>query len=263
AWNESIGAFLPGTSVQAERSAGACRGSFSLTDCVAEGHAAGIAAAAAAGYVSGIGAPPPWTPPAVADGPLPARKPWIRPSTLPVGRDGKHFVDFQNDVTAADVRLAHREGYRSVEHLKRYTTMGMGTDQGKTSNINALGILAETEGRAVPDVGHTTFRPPYAPVTIGSFAGEDHGDLLDPIRRTPMHVWHEAVGAPFENVGQWRRAWYYPRAGESMHDTVNREVKAVRTSVGMVDASTLGKIDIQGPDSARLLNMVYTNAFGK
>jgi sarcosine oxidase subunit alpha len=263
AWNEGIGAFLPGISVQAERSAGACRGSFALTDCVAEGQAAGIAAAADAGFVSGIAAPPAWTPPAIADGAEPARKQWIVPSTLPVGRDGKHFVDFQNDVTAADVRLAHREGYRSVEHLKRYTTMGMGTDQGKTSNINALGILAETEGRAVPEVGHTTFRPPYTPTTIGSFAAEDHGDLLDPIRRTPIHAWHEGVGAPFENVGQWRRAWYYPKSGETQHDAVDREAKAVRTSVGIVDASTLGKIDIQGPDATKLLNMVYTNAFSK
>jgi len=188
---------------------------------------------------------------------------WIVPSTLPVGHNGKHFVDFQNDVTAADVRLAHREGYRSVEHLKRYTTMGMGTDQGKTSNINALGILADAQGRPVPDVGHTTFRPPYTPATIASFAGEDHGDLLDPIRRTPIHGWHESVGAPFENVGQWRRAWYYAKPGESLHDAVNREAKAVRSCAGIVDASTLGKIDIQGPDSARLLNMVYTNAFSK
>ena len=263
AWDEAIGAFVPGTSVQAERSAGACRGSFSLAQCLAEGRAAGTAAAADAGFHSGLApAAPPGAPPSVESA-TPARKMWLVPSTLPVGHNGKHFVDFQNDVTAADVRLAHREGYRSVEHLKRYTTMGMGTDQGKTSNINALGILADAQGRAVPDVGHTTFRPPYTPATIASFAGEDHGDLLDPIRRTPIHGWHESVGAPFENVGQWRRAWYYAKPGESLHDAVNREAKAVRTCVGIVDASTLGKIDIQGPDSARLLNMVYTNAFSK
>jgi len=180
-----------------------------------------------------------------------------------VGHDGKYFVDFQNDVTAADVRLANREGYRSVEHLKRYTTMGMGTDQGKTSNVNALGILAEAQGRPLPDVGHTTFRPPYTPVTIGVFAGDDHGDLLEPIRRTPIHSWHERVGAPFENVGQWRRAWYYAKRGEGLHEAVARESKAVRTSVGIVDASTLGKIDLQGPDVAKLLNLVYTNAWSK
>ncbi|HEX7198591.1 MAG TPA: sarcosine oxidase subunit alpha, partial [Dongiaceae bacterium] len=161
AWDDAIGAFLPGSSVQAERSAGACRGSFSLAQCLAEGRAAGTAAAADAGFHSGLApAAPPGAPPSVESA-TPARKMWIVPSTLPVGHNGKHFVDYQNDVTAADVRLAHREGYRSVEHLKRYTTMGMGTDQGKTSNINALGILADAQGRAVPDVGHTTFRPPY------------------------------------------------------------------------------------------------------
>jgi sarcosine oxidase, subunit alpha len=264
AWNEAIGAFVPGTSVQAERSAGACRGSFGLAECLSEGHAAGASAAAAAGF-PGSGDTPSATAPAELPGApdLAPRKLWVVPSTLPVGHNGKHFVDFQNDVTAADVRLANREGYRSVEHLKRYTTMGMGTDQGKTSNINALGILSEAQGRPVPDVGHTTFRPPYTPATIGGFAGEDHGDLLDPIRRTPIHSWHESVGAPFENVGQWHRAWYYPKTGEGLHEAVNREVKAVRTSVGIVDASTLGKIDIQGPDAAKLLNMVYTNAFAK
>jgi sarcosine oxidase subunit alpha len=269
AWNEAIGAFVPGLSVQAERSAGACRGSFALAECLAEGHAAGSAAAAEAGFTSTAGmapqpqAAPPAEPTPGAAGAQRRGANWIVPSTLPVGHVGKHFVDFQNDVTAADVQLAYREGYRSVEHLKRYTTMGMGTDQGKTSNINALGIMADALGKLVPEVGHTTFRPPYTPVTIGSFAGEDHGDLLDPVRRTPMHGWHQSVGAPFENVGQWRRAWYYPKPGEGLHDAVNREVKAVRTSLGMVDASTLGKIDIQGPDAARLLNVVYTNAFAK
>ncbi len=261
AWDETIGAFVPGTSVQAERSAGACRGSFTLAQCLAEGHAAGLAAAADAGFPGG--SPPAPRAEAQEGARTPGRAVWIVPSALPIGHKAKHFVDFQNDVTAADVRLAHREGYRSVEHLKRYTTMGMGTDQGKTSNINALGILAEAQGRAVPEVGHTTFRPPYTPVTIGGFAGEDRGDLLDPIRRTPMHSWHESLGAPFENVGQWRRAWYYPKPGETMHEAVAREAKAVRTAVGIVDASTLGKIDIQGQDAARLLNMVYTNAFSK
>jgi sarcosine oxidase subunit alpha len=188
---------------------------------------------------------------------------WLVPHGKGLGEGAKHFVDYQNDVTAADVQLASREGYRSVEHLKRYTTMGMGTDQGKTSNVNALAILAQTLGSEIPAVGTTTFRPPYTPVTISAFAGHEKGDLLDPIRRSPLHHWHESVGAPFENVGQWRRAWYYPKPGETMHDAVNREVKAVRTSVGIVDASTLGKIDIQGPDAAELLNWVYTNAWSK
>ncbi len=258
-WDESIGAFVPGVSVQAERSAGACRGSFGLGDCLAEGHDAGQAAASDAGIKGDAGQMPSATGGEYA----PAAPIWLVPSNKPIGHDGKHFVDFQNDVTAADVQLANREGYRSVEHLKRYTTMGMGTDQGKTSNINALGILAEAQGRTVPEVGHTTFRPPFTPVTIGSFSGDDHGDLLDPIRRTPIHHWHESVGAPFENVGQWRRAWYYPKPGESMHDAVNREANAVRTSVGIVDASTLGKIDIQGVDAVKILNLVYTNAWSK
>src|SRR5690606_31774244 len=188
---------------------------------------------------------------------------WLVPSEKPVGRGGKPFVDFQNDVTAADVLLAAREGYRSVEHLKRYTTTGMGTDQGKTSNVNALAILAATLNQDIPAVGTTTFRPPYTPVTIGAFSGYDRGDLLDPIRRTPMHSWHESMGAKFENVGQWRRPWYYPRPGETMQDAVNREVKAARIGVGIIDASTLGKIDIQGPDAVTLLNRVYTNAWNK
>ncbi|MEA2779737.1 MAG: sarcosine oxidase, subunit alpha [Rhodospirillaceae bacterium] len=260
AWDEALGAFVPGTAAQAQRSIGGCRGSLGLADCLAEGHVAGIEAAKDAGALTAS----PGNAPTTHSAPFsPGRPIWVVPSMVPVGHNGKHFVDFQNDVTAADVRLANREGYRSIEHLKRYTTMGMGTDQGKTSNINALGILADAQGRAVPEVGHTTFRPPYTPVTIGAFAGYDHGDLLDPIRRTPIHSWHQGVSAPFENVGQWHRAWYYPRHGETMQDAVNREAKAVRSSVGIVDASTLGKIDIQGPDATRLLNLVYTNAWSK
>jgi len=159
--------------------------------------------------------------------------------------------------------LAHREGYRSVEHLKRYTTMGMATDQGKTSNVNALAIMAGLRNVEIPSVGITTYRPPYTPVTFGAFAGRDKGDFLDPIRKTAMHQWHVDHGAMFEPVGQWHRPWYYPKPGEDMHAAVNREVKAMRNSVGIVDASTLGKIDVQGPDAAWFLNMVYTNAWSK
>ncbi len=185
------------------------------------------------------------------------------PSDKPLGQGGKHFVDLQNDVTAADLKLALREGYRSVEHVKRYTTTGMGTDQGKTGNVNAIGIIAETQGRPIPEVGVTTFRPPYTAVTFGAFAGRDVDDLLDATRRTPIHAWHERNGAAFEDVGQWKRPWYYPRTGEDMHDAVNREVKAVRSSLGVVDATTLGKIDIQGKDAAEFLNRMYTNAWSK
>jgi sarcosine oxidase subunit alpha len=248
-FDADIAAFVPDRSVQKERSAGAAKGSFALADCLDEGFDAGRAAARDAGFTGDSGTAP-RAEPAAAEAPL--RPIWVVPSVNPVGHGAKFFVDHQNDATAADVLLAEREGYRSVEPLKRYTTTGMGTDQGKTSNVNALAILSETVGAAIPAVGTTTFRPPYTPVTIGAFASRDLGDLLDPIRRTPTHGWAEKVGAPFENVGQWKRAWYFPKPGETMLQAVNREVKAARTSIGVVDASTLGKIDIQGPDGQAL-----------
>jgi sarcosine oxidase subunit alpha len=260
-FDEAISSFVPDRPHEATLTAGAINGAFRTSDCLAQGFAAGSKAAKEAGFGEGIGASPSLTSPEPAEEPL--RPIWLVPSDKPLGQGGKHFVDHQNDVTAADVGLANREGYRSVEHLKRYTTMGMGTDQGKTSNVNALAILADLRDAQIPEVGFTTFRAPYTPVTIGAFVGHENGDLFDPIRRTPMHGWHEKAGAPFENVGQWRRAWYYPKPGETMHDAVNREVKATRTSVGIVDASTLGKIDLQGPDTAKLLNMVYSNAWTK
>ena len=245
---------------QRNRSTGAARGLFTIADCLSDGHQAGVNAARDAGLQGEAGASP-MVGHEPKEGPL--QPFWIVPSTRPVGRSVKHFLDYQNDATAADVMLAHREGFISVEHLKRYTTMGMATDQGKTSNVNALAIMAGLRGAHVPEVGHTTYRPPYTPVTIGAFAGIDKGDFLDPIRKTALHQWHEQHGAKFETVGQWHRAWYYPRGTETMHLAVNREVKATRTSVGIFDASTLGKIDIQGPDAAWFLNMVYTNAWSK
>ena len=175
----------------------------------------------------------------------------------------KAFIDYQNDVTIADIDLATREGFVSVEHLKRYTTTGMATDQGKLSNLNALRRLADNVASHCEVVGTTTFRPPYTPITFGALAGHDRDLLIDPARHTPMHDWHVANGALFEDVGQWKRPWYYPHAGEDMHAAVQRECKAVRTSVGMLDASTLGKIDMQGPDAAAFLNLVYTNAWLK
>ena len=168
------------------------------------------------------------------------------------------FVDFQSDVTTRDVRLAAREGFTSIEHFKRYTTTGMSSDQGKTSNINALAILADATGRTLGETGTTTFRPPYTPVSYGVLAGRDLGEFLDPIRITPMHDWHAAHGAVFENVGQWKRPWYY---GSAMHEAVQREALAVRRAVGVLDASTLGKIDIQGKDAGRFLDRVYTGTF--
>jgi sarcosine oxidase subunit alpha len=173
------------------------------------------------------------------------------------------FVDLQNDVTAADIALALHEGYRSIEHVKRYTTTGMGTDQGKTSNVNALGIVADITGQGIAELGVTTFRPPYTPVPFGAIVGRNCGALFEPVRRTPMQAWHESRGAVFEDVGQWRRPWYYPRPGEDMHAAVAREVEAARSQVAILDASTLGKIDLQGRDAALLLNRVYTNAWSK
>ena len=260
-WSEELQSFVPGAPMQkAQASAGACNGTFGLASAIAEGAKAGTAAASATGHKGGGRAKAAKAPDASH---LPLEPLWLVPSTEPVGRKGKHFHDFQNDVTAADLKLALREGYSSVEHVKRYTTTGMATDQGKTGNVNALGIVAETLGKKLPEVGVTTFRPPYTPVTFGIFMGRDADDLLDPARTTPMHSWHERAGATFEDVGQWKRAWYYPREGEDMHAAVNREAKAVRESLGVLDATTLGKIDVQGPDAAEFLNRVYTNAWSK
>jgi sarcosine oxidase subunit alpha len=259
-FDASRACFVPGESVQAERSAGACNGTFDLAFCLSEGREAGKSAAAAAGFRSKSSS----SSPKVESSPeTPIRAVWRMPPKDPGGRYNKHFVDFQNDVTASDVDLAYREGYRSVEHLKRYTTMGMGTDQGKTSNVNALAILAEISNADIPTVGTTTFRPPYTPATFGALAGRDVGELADPVRMTPMHQWHLAHGAKFEDVGQWKRPWYYPKAGESMEQALSRECRATRGAIGILDASTLGKIDIQGPDAAEFLNRVYTNGWSK
>jgi sarcosine oxidase subunit alpha len=175
----------------------------------------------------------------------------------------KAFVDFQNDVTANDIQLAIREGFRSVEHIKRYTTTGMATDQGKTSNMNVLGIAAEALHCAIFELGTTTFRPPYTPVSFGVLAGVSRGELFDPIRKTPLHDWAAEHGAEFENVKQWRRAWYFPQSGETIHDAVARECRAVRSAVGIFDASTLGKIEVVGPDAAEFMNRIYVNAWTK
>lgn len=255
------GTFVPDTPAPGAQMAGACNGTFGLASCLTEGLAAGETAAKTAGF-AGRGRRKK-APAASDESFLPARWTWLVPSDTPLGRGGKHFVDLQSDVTAADLKLAIREGYRSIEHVKRYTTTGMGTDQGKTGNVNAIGIIADTLDRPIAEVGVTTFRPPYTPVTFGAFAGRDVDDLLDPVRKTPMHAWHERAGALFEDVGQWRRPWYYPRTGEDMHKAVAREVAAVRASLGVVDATTLGKIDIQGKDAATLLNRIYTNAWSK
>jgi sarcosine oxidase subunit alpha len=187
---------------------------------------------------------------------------WLLPSDKVLGKT-KPFVDYQNDATAKDIKLALREGFRSIEHVKRYTTTGMGTDQGKLGNMHALGIIADTAGVKVGELGTTTFRPPYTPLTFGTMVGRNVGEYFDAFRRTPMNDWHIENKAEFENVGQWKRAWYYPKNNETMHDAVQRESKAARDSAGILDASTLGKIDIQGTDASEFLNRIYTNAWSK
>ncbi|NIR28155.1 MAG: sarcosine oxidase subunit alpha family protein [Gammaproteobacteria bacterium] len=259
-FDERRACFVPGRPVQAQRSAGACNGAFALADCLAEGFAAGSEAAKAAGLKSRRGRKTP----RASDAPGESLQAfWVAPARAPVERRPKQFVDLQNDVSTSDIALAVREGYENVEHCKRYTLLGFGTDQGKLGNINGAAFLAMTLGNEVASTGTTTFRPPYTPVTFGAVAGDEVGSLYDPVRKTAMHEWHVQAGAAFEDVGQWKRPWYYPRAGESMHDAVNRECLAARNGVGVLDASTLGKIDVQGPDVAELLDRVYTNGWKK
>jgi sarcosine oxidase subunit alpha len=183
------------------------------------------------------------------------------PFSLPDGDEDVMFVDLERDATVADLRRALGAGLRSVEHVKRYTTVGTGSDQGKTANVNAIRVVAELLGVHPGELGTTTFRAPYVPVSFALLAGRNRGSLFDPVRETPIHPWHRANGAVFENVGQWHRPRYYPRPGESMEEAVLRECSAVREGVGMMDASTLGKIDLQGPDAVELLNRLYTNAY--
>ena len=255
AWDESLGAFLPAQAAERVRSAGACRGVFSLAAAVQDGTHAGLSAARSAGLPVAASIPempPPESCAAGIRGALPQ----------PPGTGAsKAFVDWQNDVTSRDLVLAAREGFRSIEHVKRYTTTGMATDQGKTSNINALAIVAGQLDKAMPQVGLTTFRPPYTPVSFGSFAGFARGELFDPVRTTPMHDWAARNSAVFENVGLWKRARYFPRPGEDMHAAVARECRAAREHCGIFDGSTLGKIAVVGKDAATFMNRMYVNAW--
>ncbi len=186
---------------------------------------------------------------------------WCVP--LPKGKNYKRFLDFQNDVTVSDIQLALREGYRSIEHVKRYTTLGMATDQGKTSNLNGLQLVSDFENKVVPQVGHTTFRPPYTSVSIGAIVGREIGIHSKPTRKSPMHHWHEKNNAVFVDAGVWLRPRYYKHGSENLFEASKREAKNVRQNVGVCDVTTLGKIDIKGPDSAEFLNRVYTNAWLK
>ncbi len=250
-FDEAKGAYVPGTPAQAQTSAGGCNGGWGIASALAEGDAAG----------RGVGEPRAY---AVVGDDCEDRGGFL--GALPHGKDplrAKAFVDFQNDVTSKDIKLAVREGFHSIEHVKRYTTSGMATDQGKTSNMNALAIAAQALGKAIPQVGLTTFRQPYTPVTFGAFAGISRGDLFDPIRETPTHPWAVAQGARFEDVGQWKRAHYFAQAGEDMHAAVARECRVVREIGGLFDGSTLGKIEVVGPDAAEFLNRLYTNSWTK
>jgi sarcosine oxidase, subunit alpha len=247
---------LPDRTLQAVETAGAINACFALDRALADGVRAGSATLAALGCSAVV-------PTVEARDDLKLQAVWSVQTSLNAELPGKHFVDFQNDVTEFDIRLAAREGFRSVEHAKRYTTNGMATDQGKTSNVVGLALLADALAMPIPEVGTTTFRPPFTPVTFGALAGRDLGVLSDPVRTTAIHDWHLKSGAVFEDVGQWKRPWYFPLPGEDMHAAVQREARAVRTTAGIMDASTLGKIDIQGPDAAELLNRIYSNAWTK
>ncbi len=250
-WNEGLSALVPGSLPPGMSVAGAAAGSFGLASCLAEGLAAGAAAAAECGFAASAGKTP-----AASDDSGAASPVWLIDKSR-----GKAFVDFQNDVTVSDVKLAAREGFRIPEHLKRYTTLGMATDQGKTGNANGAAVLAAVTGRYIGAVGTTTFRPPFTPVAISAFAGHHRGPDFRPARLASSHAYAEEQGAMFVETGPWLRALYYPKRGEDPQDAVNREVANVRERVGVCDVSTLGKIDVQGKDAGRFLDRVYANTF--
>lgn len=242
-WSADREMFLPGVSTPGVTTIGAAAGHLDTPEALADGWAAG-----------GGGENPPSTPGPTSPA---ARAPLIAPDARP----GRAFVDFQNDVTAKDIRLAVREGFTAIEHVKRYTTSGMATDQGRSANLNALAIAADVQALPVPAVGLTSFRAPYTPTAFGTMAALTRGALFDPVRTPPSHAAAVAMGAVFEDVGQWKRARYFPKAGEDMHAAVARECLATRHAAGLFDASTLGKIEVVGPDAAEFLNRCYVNSF--
>jgi sarcosine oxidase subunit alpha len=258
-WNDEILGFTPGATVQKQLTAGAINGTFTTSKALSEGLKAGLDALSHLGLAtSKVDLP---EADVIEEGVSMAL--FHIPHTKPTSKAPKQFVDYQNDVTAAGIELACREGFESIEHVKRYTAMGFGTDQGKLGNINGMAIAAKTLNKTIPQTGTTIFRPNYTPVTFGAIAGRDCGALFDPERYTAMHSWHVAHGAKFEDVGLWKRPWYYPQGNETMQDALNRECVATRESVGILDASTLGKIDIQGKDAREFLGRVYSNAWAK
>ncbi len=252
-FDEETGTFLPDVYTEDCVSVGSCNGTHDLEAALSE------AAAAARDAVGGRAAKAPKVTGA------PSMQGFKIGASKGAGPEDftKAFIDFQNDVTAKDIRLAVREGFQSIEHVKRYTTTGMASDQGKMSNMHGLAIAAEMLDRPIPEVGLTTFRSPYTPVTFGALVGHNKGELFDVVRRTPMYDWADQNGAVFEDVGNWKRAWYFPRPGEDMHAAVNRECKNTREAAGIFDASTLGKIEVVGPDAVKFMNMMYTNPWDK
>ena len=255
-YDDALATFVPESSPLPIVPAGAANGCFDLARALTEGHSAGVAAAERCGFTAA--AHP--APRAASAARSPSQPLWSVPAR---SRSDKCFVDLQNDVTVNDIALAARENYQSIEHLKRYTTLGMGTDQGKTSNVIGLALMAQLLDVPIPKVGTTTFRPPYTPVTLGAIPGHEAGPHVEPTRYSAIHDWHAERGARFINAGLWKRPHSYPRftsiAGESEDDAANREARNVRTNVGVVDVSTLGKIELQGRDVAELLNRVYIN----
>ncbi len=259
-WEPERAMFVPGELPAGYRSAGACNGAITLAACLEEGRQAGEEAGRGAGHAPGSAAAatvPQADDEVAGDGALGLEPVWRVP-----GRR-KAFVDFQHDVTADDIGLANREGFRSVEHLKRYTTLGMATDQGKTSNVNGLALLAAAQERPIPEVGTTRFRPPAVPTAVGAYAGHRRGRHFAPVRRTAMYHWHREARASFVEAGHWLRPRSYPSAGEALADAVAREARAVRASVGVCDVSTLGKIDVFGADAGEFLSRIYINGFRK
>ncbi len=256
-FNEQIDAFIPNQKKQKESTLGSANGIFTLEETLQSSFEKGNELSKQfTNNDKKISAP------AVIEKKTSQHdKFWCVP--LPKGKKYKRFLDFQNDVAVSDIELAIKEGYRSIEHVKRYTTLGMATDQGKTSNLNGLQLVSEIENKVVPQVGHTTFRPPYTPVSIGAIVGREVGKHSKPTRKSPMHYWHEKNNAVFVDAGVWLRPRYYKQGNENLFEASKREAKNVRENVGVCDVTTLGKIDIKGPDSAEFLNRVYTNAWLK
>jgi len=261
-WSEESLGFVPGDTTEQRWSAGSITGKQSLSDCLKEGVAMGREASVAAGYTeaSKFEAPSAASGNEVTGQTMPL---YLVPHAKPSSRAPKQFVDMQNDVTAAGIEMSTLEGFESIEHVKRYTALGFGTDQGKTGNVNGMAIVAKSLGQSIEQTGTTVFRPNYNPVSFGVVAGANTDELFDPQRFTPMHEWHLDNGAEFENVGQWKRPLYYTTTGESLAEAIKREQLATREGVGILDASTLGKIDIQGKDAREFLGRVYTNAWAK